>query len=403
MTPDELEAELTRFVRRLLPREGVEAELRPETALFEGGYLNSLRILDLIAFLEKAQGQKIPDRDVKLANFRSIRVIAQRFGSSDGAQPNDASPERIFSHRSNRPPAGSPIETLRNQGTITIFDAGNVGLSGMPLQLLEYFDAVALEWARELGAIEHRYPSLIALESLERAGYVRSFPQHLAAVSHVEKVEDVAQRIAPESPVSSSDLGPPRYALAPAVCFHCYPEWQGGTLPAKGAIITARGRCCRFERDALAPLDRLRDFTMREIIVLGSRDDVESVRRSLMQRAEELVTALDLDASIDAATDPFYGPSADGKRLLQRAGALKYELHLRLGSDEHTVAVASFNHHADHFGRAFDIHLTSGALAHSGCVALGLERWVLAFLTQYGLDERHWPPAVTAPSAGARA
>jgi hypothetical protein len=129
-----------------------------------------------------------------------------------------------------------------------------------------------------------------------------------------------------------------------------------------------------------------------------------------MRRAEELVTALDLGARIETANDPFYGPASDGKRLLQRAGALKYELRLplevsragrvaesgnsvdsRAPADTRTLAVTSFNHHADHFGRAFDIRLADNTFAQSGCVALGLERWVLAFLTQYGLDERDWP------------
>jgi len=29
--------------------------------------------------------------------------------------------------------------------------------------------------------------------------------------------------------------------------------------------------------------------------------------------------------------------------------------------------------------------------AHSGCVALGLERWMLAYLTQFGANKASWP------------
>ena len=49
-----------------------------DTRLFEDGYMNSLRILDLIAVVEKTLGRRIPDRAVRLANFRTIATIVQR-------------------------------------------------------------------------------------------------------------------------------------------------------------------------------------------------------------------------------------------------------------------------------------------------------------------------------------
>jgi seryl-tRNA synthetase len=97
---------------------------------------------------------------------------------------------------------------------------------------------------------------------------------------------------------------------------------------------------------------------------------------------------------VETASDPFFTSAAQGRRLLQSAAALKYELRLSVDPAGHTVAAASFNHHRDHFGRRFDIRLASGAAAHTGCVALGLERWVLAFFAQHGLDERGWPEPV---------
>jgi acyl carrier protein len=377
-----LEAMLTPFVRDLARRHEVEADFGPETPLFELGYLNSLRILDLIAFLEKTLQRRIPDRDVRLASFRSIRAIATTFGSNGAAPTSEESPDRIFTHRSRTPRADSPTGALQERGWLTELDAGRVAVSGSLLGLLEYFDGVAREWARELGATEHEYPALIALDTLQRAGYSDSFPQHLAVVS----------RVAEASPL---------YALAPAVCFHCYAQWQGRELGAEQMLVTARGRCCRLEREALAPLERLRDFTMREIVVLGNHRSVESLRRALVRRAEELVEALDLDAVIEAANDPFYGPDARSKRLAQRVGALKYELRVALDGTGRATAVASFNHHGEHFGRAFDIRLPDGRFTESGCVALGLERWALAFLARYGLDERDWPDHLVA-AAGER-
>jgi hypothetical protein len=80
--------------------------------------------------------------------------------------------------------------------------------------------------------------------------------------------------------------------------------------------------------------------------------------------------------------------------LMQRMLPLKYELRLRVDSDGRSVAAASFNNHEQHFGRAFSMRLASGEYAHSGCVAFGWERWVIAFVNQHGAVEENWPDAV---------
>lgn len=55
-----------------------------ETPLFENGLLNSMRILDLIAWTERETGRAIPDAQIRMDNFRTARRIAERFGRPDG-------------------------------------------------------------------------------------------------------------------------------------------------------------------------------------------------------------------------------------------------------------------------------------------------------------------------------
>jgi acyl carrier protein len=81
-TPDELERQLTRFVNVTLVGGGNAVDR--DTRLFEDGYMNSLRILDLIAMVEKSLGARIPDRSVRLANFRTIATIVRVFHPDAG-------------------------------------------------------------------------------------------------------------------------------------------------------------------------------------------------------------------------------------------------------------------------------------------------------------------------------
>lgn len=399
MTRVGLEAALLRFVNERLLGNGSAGRVTAETPLFAEGYLNSIRVLDLIAFLERTLGHRIPDRAVKLANFRSVRTIAQAF--AEPGATSDSPADRLFERRSDPSRFASPLEQLRVAGHLAEPAPGLVSLGGPVLTLCERVDAAVLAWAEELGATPHEFPSLIGLDVLRRAGYVRSFPPQLTLAGHLEPSDSVLTRVARESEsIAPTDLARPREALSPAACYHCYPRMTGRALGQEPTLLTMRGRCFRHEPDFAAPLERLREFTMREIVVLGTFEQVESCRTWLLDRAKALMTTLDLDGVIDTASDPFFGELAEGQRTLQRAGALKYELRLTLDGGR-TIAVASFNHHLDHFGRGFDIRLGNGSVAHSGCVAFGLERWALAILTQLGVDTDRWPEALRqqAPAA----
>ena len=74
-----LEERLLHFVRSEL-LEGGAASVGADTYLF-GGLIDSLKILQLIAFLEWQIGREIPDRDVVMEHFRTVRAIVARFGS----------------------------------------------------------------------------------------------------------------------------------------------------------------------------------------------------------------------------------------------------------------------------------------------------------------------------------
>ena len=62
--------------RRLAPP-GVTIDA--DTPLFRSGIINSIRILELIAWTERATGRAIPDREIRMDNFQSVGRIADVF------------------------------------------------------------------------------------------------------------------------------------------------------------------------------------------------------------------------------------------------------------------------------------------------------------------------------------
>jgi acyl carrier protein len=53
--------------------------ITPETQLFAGRLLDSLRVLELIAFTEQAIGSAIPDSQIRMDNFQTVSRIASVF------------------------------------------------------------------------------------------------------------------------------------------------------------------------------------------------------------------------------------------------------------------------------------------------------------------------------------
>jgi seryl-tRNA synthetase len=165
-------------------------------------------------------------------------------------------------------------------------------------------------------------------------------------------------------------------------------------LPATGFVYGICGKCFRYESTNLVDLRRLWDFTMREVVFLGSRDDVLKHRERSIEMMSQFLEAHRLAGEIRTASDPFFiAPDAVSKTYFQLSSDSKYEVSLMLPEGER-VAVGSHNYHSDFFGRAFHTDVEGAGPMHSVCVAFGLERWVYAFLQQHGSDSARWPDAV---------
>lgn len=64
-------------------RPSVQIELDGQTPLFESGLIDSLAILELIAFVEEATGRPIPARQVQMKHFGTINRICAAFWPDD--------------------------------------------------------------------------------------------------------------------------------------------------------------------------------------------------------------------------------------------------------------------------------------------------------------------------------
>ncbi len=274
---------------------------------------------------------------------------------------------------------------------------GQTALSGAPLRLLQRLDRLFLRWAADVQAQDYQVPTFIPTEALARLDYFRSFPHLVTFPVALDPAEENLRRFVERGPlredgaVQLAACVPTRDVLTPAACYHFYVLHQGQTLVAP-RYLTTRTTC--FRREAhYAPLRRQWSFSMREIVCIGTADEVKAFLQRYQARLERFFTASGLAITWAHATDPFFQPASSPKFLAQKLDPLKTEMLLPVPASAANptgqLAIGSVNFHRNYFGEVFGI-IRDGYEAFSGCVAFGLERWLFALLTQFGSEETYW-------------
>jgi seryl-tRNA synthetase len=243
-----------------------------------------------------------------------------------------------------------------------------------------------------------RFPPVMSRRQLERSGYLGSFPNLLGCVCALHGTEASIRTAVDRhdaggdwtAALTASDL-----VLSPAACYPVYPMVAArGRLAAGGLLFDIEADVFRHEPSR--NLDRLQSFRMREFVRIGSPAEVMQFREDWIARAPAFAAELGLPCSLEVANDPFFGRIGQVKAVSQRQQALKFELLIPYHAGAQPTACLSFNYHREHFGSAWGINDEHGALAHSSCVAFGIDRLAVALFAIHGLELREWPAATSA-------
>ncbi|MBS5620723.1 hypothetical protein [Eubacterium sp.] len=272
---------------------------------------------------------------------------------------------------------------------------GQISFSGKGKFILEYFDNLFCNIACGLGSSEKLYPTLLPIDGYYRTGYVKKTPQYAIFCSSVkenlEMLEETNERI--KFCNINEILKEPQYALSPSACFHAYIEYENRILE-DDTIITFKQNVFRNEgRLNYDELGRLCDYQVREIVMIGSQEYVEKCRSQIMKKTVDIMKEYGMKGNITLASDSFIMPKMQMYRKIQRIDKSKYEVHLNVDYDK-AISTASFNLHGKAFTDPFNISVRGEKNTVTACVGYGLQRWVIAFFSQFGFDVEKWPSEI---------
>jgi seryl-tRNA synthetase len=241
-----------------------------------------------------------------------------------------------------------------------------------------------------------RFPPVMSRSQLEKSGYLKSFPNLLGCVCTLHGTE--AQiRTAADAHYSGGDwtssLAASDLVLSPAACYPVYPLAAArGAVPREGLLFDVEANCFRHEPSRA--LNRLQSFRMREFVRIGSPDEIGAFCEQWKSHAQKLAEELALPAQLDVANDPFFGRVGQMMAVSQRQNALKFELLIPYHDGAVPTACMSFNYHREHFGTTWNLTNAEREVAHTCCVAFGIDRLAVALFCVHGVEVARWPAGV---------
>lgn len=269
---------------------------------------------------------------------------------------------------------------------------GQTSFNGDLFRLFLALDKQFVDIAKSFGAVEHKFPIFIPAAELQKIDYLTSFP-HLATFpvaldsdpANLSQFSETSP-LAPNGAVKLTRTQEIKDLLTPAACYHFYVQHQNSVLNAP-LVLTTCAHC--FRREAYyAPLERQWSFSMREVVCIGTSEEVQEFLQKCQTQVVAKLAELGLKVEWLNATDPFFNPTKNPKFLMQKLAPNKTEMIF-----EGRLAIGSVNFHRNYFGEAFKIQ-RAGQEAYSCCVAFGLERWMSAILHQFGSSRKEWPSAL---------
>jgi seryl-tRNA synthetase len=257
-----------------------------------------------------------------------------------------------------------------------------------------------------LGFLEIIQPMHVSLATWLKTGHLEGMPGEMYYLGEpltrdVEQWEHFVDlvKITREIPDGelSKNLKIPKAGVCYAQCPNIYASLSGRTIADDSLPVLLFDRSVpsdRYESGGRHGIERVDEFHRIEVLYIGSREQLAQLREQLIQRYRHVFDdILDLEWRM-ATVAPFYLQQAgiDGHEEDTDCGTIDFEAWLpyKGNRDQEWLEFQNISIVGDKYTKAFTIKGQKTEL-WSGCSGIGLERWMVAFLAQKGLDPKEWP------------
>ncbi|MHA2423621.1 MAG: serine--tRNA ligase [Candidatus Thorarchaeota archaeon] len=199
-------------------------------------------------------------------------------------------------------------------------------------------------------------------------------------------------------------IAPPFGGVTYAQCPNIYWSFNKATIPQddlplkmyESTVISAR-----YESGGRHGIERTDEFHRIEIVYIGLQEQMLELREKMLDKFKHIFDNIFEINWRKAWVTPWYMQQSDASTGVEDEveriiGTIDFETYLPYrGKPEDKANWLEFQNYTiagNKFTKGFNIKTQRGEL-WSGCCGVGLERWVVAFLAQNGLDPEKWPKA----------
>ena len=300
-----------------------------------------------------------------------------------------------------------PSEEMQKNGWISLGETKGKWFYYPPAAaVMRALERLAIdEVVRPLGFSEVVEPMHVSLDTWLATGHLEGMPQEMYYTCEPttrdtdawERFVDLVKitREIPDEELQRN-LKNVRAGVCYAQCPNIYAAMAGKTVADGSLPVLLYDRSVpsnRYESGGRHGIERVDEFHRIEILYIGTRDQLLDLREQLVERYRHVFNeVLDLEWRMARVT-PFYlqqaGIHGEGA---EDQGTIDFEVWLpyRGDRDEDWLEIQNISIVGDKYTEAFNIKGQTSEL-WSGCSGIGLERWMVAFLSQKGLHPDKWP------------
>ncbi|MGC9116301.1 MAG: aminoacyl--tRNA ligase-related protein [Conexivisphaera sp.] len=309
-----------------------------------------------------------------------------------------------------------PNKVLESSGLIKRFSVGQWVYTPTFYALLRPLaDLFVDEVVRPLGFREAMFPKMYPLEVGLKTGHLKGTVNSMLFATFprsydISEFEDVIDYMSVTDEIPVEDLAkrlePPNSFLCYAQCEPFYWFFGGeviddGGLPVKW--FDRSGPSYRWEAGGIYGIERMVEFHRAEVVWMGRTEQAVEIRNQLLEGYRRFMDEiLDLEWRWAWVT-PFYleqsgeVESEGGEAVdVNQPGTIDFEAWLPYRGDRGDrrswLEIGNISIHGTKYTKPFRVKHNRGETLWTGCSGFGTERWLLALLSQKGLDPSNWPP-----------
>ncbi len=249
-------------------------------------------------------------------------------------------------------------------------------------------------------------PMHVPLETWVKTGHLEGMPGELYYISE-PTTRDVRQwerfidlvKIMKEVPEEElrENVKIPKAGVCYAQCPNIYWSLSGKTISEKSLPLLLFDRSVpsdRYESGGRHGIERVDEFHRIEAVYIGTKEQLIEIKQKLIERYTRVFSdILELEWRMAQVT-PFYLQQAGivGEEEEKEKGTIDFEVWppYKGDRDEEWLEIQNISVVGEKYTKAFTIKSQKKEV-WSGCSGMGLERWMIAFLAQKGMEPSTWP------------